>query len=469
MSDLHKQVTELRKAGDLQQAWDIACPAVQENPADQYLKGAFFWLCYAYLKEVQAGIKQRASLNNGNFRPSQQEQERITFFLNWVVWLNVPAGGFEYRSLLLTFQQNLECFPELIVLLSQQGVSLFQPEDAEPYVNDKGESPSLMLKYARKCAKAWQEHDNLRQQLDINALITLLSSVRKRMKDNAHAIWLDYDQARCLIMAGRMAEARQFVIPVLRKKQTEPWAWGALAATYRSEPETAISLFAQGLLHVHDEKFAIKLWAGLAPLLAAAGNADEASMCLKLAMGVYQSQGWKLKPSLEQLSGAHWYKPDVQVELLTDFLQSTAQGAAQYLLADAKSVSGVVENIHQSGKGFHVYLDRHVSLSVRLGLFKPKTMPELGSFVALKVSEDGDVLEAAPGEWRALKDMNQHSGELRVAEGGFGFVDDTFVPPFLIKPEMHGRAVNLTRVMAKNKKKGSFGWKAIQLNCVLTG
>lgn len=133
------------------------------------------------------------------------------------------------------------------------------------------------------------------------------------------------------------------------------------------------------------------------------------------------------------------------------------------MLGDAKSVSGIVENIHQSGKGFHVYLDRHSSLSIRLDLLKSKVMPEVGDFIALKVSEDGDVLGAAPGERQELQDMNRYSGELRVASGGFGFVDDTFIPPFLIKPEMHGNTVSLTRVMAKDKKKGSFGWKAIQL------
>ncbi|MBQ0719030.1 MAG: hypothetical protein KBT88_11715 [Gammaproteobacteria bacterium] len=282
MAELHQQVTSLRKAGNLQEAWDIACPAVQESPEDQYLKSAFFWLCYDYLKEVQAGIKERAAANNGNYRPSQVEQERIGFYLNWLVWLDVPAGGFEYRSLLLTFQHNLEYFPALIVMLCQQEASMFEPEDAMPYVNDKGEAPTLMLKFARKCAKAWQEQGSLRQQLGIRPLIALLNSTRGRMEDRIHGIWLDYDQARCLIVAGQLAEARKFVIPVLRKKQSEPWAWGALAAIYyQSEPATAVCLFAQGLLQVHDEKFAIKLWAGLAPLLAAVGNVDEASMCLK--------------------------------------------------------------------------------------------------------------------------------------------------------------------------------------------
>ncbi len=47
-----QQVTQLRKSGDLQKAWNIGCAALQQNPNDTYLKGAFFWVCYDYLKAV---------------------------------------------------------------------------------------------------------------------------------------------------------------------------------------------------------------------------------------------------------------------------------------------------------------------------------------------------------------------------------------------------------------------------------
>ena len=464
---LHQQVTALRKAGNLQEAWDLACPGVQERPEDTYLKSAFFWLCYAYLKEVQVSIKQRASGNNDNYRPNLGEQERISFLLNWVTWLNMPAGGFEYRSILLTFQHNLEYFPEMIVLLCSQQSSLFDAGDEQPYVNDKGESPSLMLKFARKCAKGWQEHDSLHQSIGISDLVALLNSIRGRMRDNKNGIWLDYDQAKCLIMSGNLAEARDFVIPVLRKKQSEPWAWGALAATYfKSDPPVAILLFAQGLLHVGDEKFAIKLWIGLAPLLASAGYPAEASMCVKRAITVYQSEGWKLKSNLEKLSQTAWYDNEVSVGGLTAFLKQSAQGASQYLLGDARSITGIVENIHQSGKGFHVYVDRYKSYSVPIGLFKSKSSPIVGNYVALRVTDDSDVVEAVPSEAVLMADSDIYSGKLKVTDKGFGFVEDTFVPPFLISSENNGEEVQLTRVMAKDKKKGNFGWKAINLKVI---
>jgi len=121
-------ITDLRKAGKLDEAWEIGCPAVQENSNDKYLKGAFFWVCYAYLKEVQKPINERGKNNIGNFRPNAAEFERISFLLDWVVWLDVPPGGYEYKNLLILFQKNLDNFPQIVLLLLKHQDQLFGDE-----------------------------------------------------------------------------------------------------------------------------------------------------------------------------------------------------------------------------------------------------------------------------------------------------------------------------------------------------
>lgn len=169
---IFQKVNRLRKSGNLAEAWDVGCPAVQENPNDQYLKGSFFWVCYAYLKEVQSNIKSRVDNRNGDNTPSAGELDRINFLVDWIIWLNIPPGGYEYRSLLLTFQKNLECIPKLVLLLVRYSDSLFTDEDKQPFVNENGESPSLMLKFARKVAKSWMQNETVRQ-LSVDDLCSL--------------------------------------------------------------------------------------------------------------------------------------------------------------------------------------------------------------------------------------------------------------------------------------------------------
>ena len=303
---LHRVITNLRKSGKLAEAWRLGLPAVQENPQDPYFKGSFFWVCYDYLKEVQSHIKERAVNNGGNFQPSQGELDRINFLVEQVIWLNIPPGGFEFRSLLLVFQRNLEFFPKLVSYLFAHRETLFEAGDEEPYVGEKGESPSLVLNFGRKLAKAWLGSEEVRK-IDIGQLCAYLGGIRRRAKDEQNKIWLDYDEAKCLIASRRYAEARKLVLPLLRTKRTESWVWGALAATYAEESDdAAISLYAQGILSAHDDTFILPQLSAIAKLLAKKGEFDAASMCVRRAVDCYDANGWKIKPHVERLTSERW-------------------------------------------------------------------------------------------------------------------------------------------------------------------
>jgi len=464
---LSQQVTRLRKAGQLREAWDVGCSGVQEYPNDSYLKGAFFWVCYAYLKEVQASIKERAEGNNGNFTPDQNELERINFLLDWIIWLNIPSGGYEYRSLLLLFQKNLESVAKLVLLLVQFSASLFEDEDKNPYQGEKGESPSLMLKFARKVAKAWMENEEVRR-ISVDQLLLIFKQVRNEAKDKQHLIWLDYDEAKCLIMLGKLEQAREFVLPVLRQKQTESWAWSALATTYRKqEPDVAIILFAEGLSHVADEKFSLKLLKGIAPLLVAQGFDKEASMCIQRAVNCYRENGWSIKADLEKMCQEPWFDKDVNIDELQTFLQQKSNGALSYLYGSTKQHITVVQNVHKSGKGFHVYLDHEHSYSVRLGLFDSKSLPAPGDYVKLSLSEEGEsVVRAEPCAAEKMVDVGFIEGNIRVTDKGFGFVDDTFIPPYLVVDGIDGQLVKILRILDFDKLKNKPGWKALTIEII---
>lgn len=457
-------ITNLRKAGKLSEAWEFGCPLVQQSPTDGYLKGAFFWVCYDYLKEAVAPIKERAQSNGGNYTPNHTELERINFLLDWIIWLDIPAGGYEYRSLLLLFQKNLETVPKLVLLLVKFGAALFNEEDKQPYQGEKGESPSLMLKFTRKVASAWMEHEEVRQ-IGIEQLLMMFGQVRSQAKDIQHLIWLDYDEAKCLIIAGRLEQAREFVIPVLRNKQTESWAWGALATTYRKQDVgAAITLFSKGLCCAHDEKFALPLLKGLAPLLAANGQTAEASMCVRRAINCYESNGWKLKADLEKLCTQPWFDAGVDPDELTGFLEGESATAMDLLHGPSEQCVAIISNIHQSGKGFHAYRDHTHSYSVRLGLYKSKDQPKAGDYVRITLAaEDEAVISAEPCVAEAMDDVGFDEGEIRVAEKGFGFVNDTFVPPYLINEGVDGRSVKIVKVLDFDKTKNKQAWKAISL------
>jgi len=331
-----KAVNRLRKEGKLQEAWDIGCPGVQNAPQDSYLKGAFFWVCYDFLKLVHVEVKKRAEQTGKDLSPTQSELDRINFLTDWIIWLNIPAGGFEYRSLLLVFQRYLDVIPKLVVLLANHFDSLFEPGDEQPFKNEHGESPSLMLKFARSLAKAWLAYREV-QDVSLDYVIMILGKVRANANDVQHLMWLDYDEAKLLVVAGRNEEARKLIIPILRRKKSEPWAWGALAASYRGEDDNkAITLFSKGIACAHDEKFALKLLKGIAPLLVKAGFAQEASMCVVRLVGWYESNGYKVKPDIDALTNQLWFDSSVDVSPLSAFLEKRSAQALNLLKGPTK-------------------------------------------------------------------------------------------------------------------------------------
>lgn len=461
---IYQQVNRLRKSGDLNAAWDVGCKAVQENPKDNFLKSAFFWVCYACLKEVQESIKTRAATGKSDFRPAPREADRIDFLLDWIIWLELPDSGFEYRSLLLTFQHNVEHFPKLLLLLARHAKTLFTADDKQPFITEKGESPSLMLKFTRKLAKAWLTQEALRQ-LSVDELMALLNLTRNEVNDTQQLIWLDYDESRCLIAARRYDEARKRVLTVLRKKQGEAWAWGALAATYRqAEPQVAITLFAKALICAHDDTLALPTLKGFATLLAAEKMYDEASVCIQRAVNCYLSNGWQIKNDLEKLLNQPWYNPQADAALLLPFLKQRSQKAEEYLFDQRIQRLAIIQNIHPGNKGFHVWFSRNQSMPVRMKLWKESTQPKPGDYVNVTVAaEDQMVINIVPAASQPLTDAGEYKDILRVSDKGFAFVGDTFVPKHLVPEGMDGHQVSVLRIMELDKTRNRYGWRALTI------
>ncbi|MGC9462348.1 DUF7017 domain-containing protein [Vibrio genomosp. F10] len=460
-----RTVTNLRKAGQLQEAWNLGFQALEDSPNDAYLKGALFWVCYEYLKQHQEKISSRAS-SSGNFRPNNQEFEQIERLLQTIMNLAIPTGGLEYKMLLVQFRKNLEWFPSLVHCVLRHQGALFDDDAMQPFQAEKGEVPSLMLSTTRQVIAAWLRA-RAEWQIELPRVIELINLTKERVADTKHLVWIDYDFAKCLIVTSQFEQARSLILPILRKKQKESWAWGALAATYRLEDkELAIKFFAKGIVSAHDVTFSLRLLIGIVPLLVEKKQMIEASMCVKTALSAYQSNGWKIKPELERLSQSQWYDQNVKYEQLNTYLNSMCVDALDYLHGPVKRVIGLVENIHKSEKGFHAFVNKSTSYSVRMGVHKGKGSPDVGGYVELSLSErdgEAEVVASVPCKEVIIEDVSHVEGQLRVAPKGFGFIEDTFVPAFVIGDIPEQTNVKALRVMTWDKVKSRYSWKAIKL------
>lgn len=303
--------------------------------------------------------------------------------------------------------------------------------------------------------------------MNLDGILNLLNYALNNALDR-NKTWLQFDISKCLVSAGRYDEARESALSVLRQKMSESWAWGALADTYISqEPKAAIACYSKAILEAHEPPFCIPMFYGLAQLFANKQEFDFASAALSKLIEIYNANGWQIKPEHEELIQQGWFDASaIESVNFNDVIKTRANDALQYATKKLEVAVGIVDSHHRSGKGFSIYLDLNKKVSARKGVFFGKGLPEVGTWLELKIANDGqqlDVMEAHKVEPKQSERVKLIEGTLKLNPKGFGFVDDAFVAPYLLNGFNDQEHVEATKIWDKDPKKGTPSWRVIKI------
>ena len=460
--EIFAEIRELKQQGKYVDAWNCGYAAFKDEPNNTFLRTSLFWVCYAAIKAVQESV-----LGRQNKVPNVNEQEIVNSWINCISQLNlpVPCEELDFRFFNL-FKGCGEHYQAYIQMLTFYGSRLYQPNDLQPYKTDKGEYPSLLVRLARQTSKAWLQHH---QQWDLNldGILNLLQHALDNALDN-NKTWLHFDISKCLVSAKRYEEAREAALIVLRKKMSESWAWGALADTYLDEnSDAAISCYCKGIQEANEPPFRIPMYYGLAQLFSNKQEFDLASASLCKLIEIYKSNGWHLKPEHEDLVQQTWFDASAIESIdLDKEIKTRADNALQYTTKKLEMAVGIVDAHHRSGKGFSIYIDFGKKLSARIGVFVGKGLPEIGTWLQVKLANDGqqlEVIEAHRTEPQTSERVIDIEGDLRLNPKGFGFVDDAFVAPFLLNGYQDKEHIKATKIWDIDPKKGEPSWRVIKV------
>lgn len=119
--------------------------------------------------------------------------------------------------------------------------------------------------------------------------------------------WFPYYYGKALAKTGDLDAAREIILPVVRAKQTEFWAWDVLASTY-TDPETKKACFCKSLLcKVKSDSFRVNVHLELADLLQSEGAHPEAKKEILTAVEIRTKKGWKIPGDLQNLQQQEWF------------------------------------------------------------------------------------------------------------------------------------------------------------------
>ena len=490
-----KDITVLRKNGQLAEAFDLATELLTTEPDNIWTKRAMGWVRFERLKAV---AKSKAS--------DEFMQEWVTLsalvadnpadeimLTNQAVWQAVShlfALGFStkvndvlnavfasvrhwsferpsdlYSALLRAFLKAGKTWSALGDFLTWWQLSNLRPEDHLPGITNDGKK---MMSTAEQAYIAYAKQVLLHPEpTAIRALIADLETLHEQHPEYQYP---PYYQAKLLVATGSKAEAMTALMPFARRKEREFWLWDLLAELYEDEPEKAIACLCRAVSSSTQEKFLVNARLNLAVKLNEAGKLNEALTELTKSVRARQDEGWNVVSSYADAVERLGKKGAVILDNNKALYRQYRPIADELLYADIPEQIGVVTFLNIDKKVAHFNVSRTVTGHFKYEGSMSRVQP--GDFVAVRLEQRtgkyGDywvplsvkLTEQVPSD----KVCKSFSGPVkRAVEKEFGFVGYVFVPPALLKGIENGSIMTGSALWSFDKMKNRDSWKAVAI------
>lgn len=320
----NQRVNALRKSGRIDDAYQLGKDLLARYPEDLYLRSEVGWVLYDKAKSV-AGMAASA---NHDVRSLER---RLELILNSYSQLGLERPDLLF-SLLVNVLTRIDAATTILPrFLQWAGLASFRPED---FTAQKGKEndviyPPLVERVASRVAKALGGSDS--DVADKEFAISLIDLALNESQVQ-RPIWLRYRKALLLAEIGEIQQARELLLPVVREKRGEYWAWHALARVERRrDPKVALALCAKAFAVCHEEGFAVGVLADLAELAVELGRYELAKWSVDRHIAVRQERGWRVSDSLLGRTTTDWYEKSEIMKDSKSVLEDLSAPAEQVL------------------------------------------------------------------------------------------------------------------------------------------
>jgi hypothetical protein len=159
--------------------------------------------------------------------------------------------------------------------------------------------------------------------------------------------WFPYYYGQLLVKTGDLEHAREMILPIVRQKQEEFWAWHSLAATFPdSETEKRLACLCKSLeCYAKDESFLVNVHTELGHLLVQQSNYPAAKFEIAKAIAIRQSKNWKISQSLLDLQASAWFAQTQANDSNASLYKQHSPEAEKILFSGLPRLSGLL--MHQ--------------------------------------------------------------------------------------------------------------------------
>ncbi|GAA4410202.1 hypothetical protein GCM10023187_34520 [Nibrella viscosa] len=499
-------IRALRQSGNLREAYQQARALYETDPTNDRNRRELAWVYTDLLKEAAdeaAPVRLLRGLRLLADFPMGADELRWRGQVLWPVnryLLRTPADRLPLRDLAeLVALSRLFLDPEpslvrsvwikgllrhsstgvdWLGILGNGGWDAFREEDYQPETlpggnADQSGGTTLSPLVERVCMAVSRQLLQLVPLLE-EMVLPVLDRLRALAAQYPDWTFLPYYQARLLLALGRADEAIPAFLPFARRKQRDFWVWDLLADLVAAEPRLAISCYAKALSLSAPEPFLVKVRQKLATVLIGQNRWAEARTEIDRLVATRRQEGWKIPAEVEQ-----WLNDDQYTQAVPASADwyGTARPAAEALLWTDLPETVVLVTAVDAGQGLVSYAaDAYTQgrfRTAQVGSAAGMALPEVGSSLALRLERDEKdgrpqvrVRTVRPTDQAPAVALRPATGPLKVAPGGFGFVQDVYVPADLLGSRglRANQLVSVVGHACYDPKKNNLGWRAFEIS-----
>lgn len=490
------EVKNLRKAGNLEEAFALAQTDLNAAPEDIWAKRSMGWVLYEQLK-VAAQNEQYDTCEQildaiGDLRlPADEDMfwdsigwqvgkiafaiqknghadfSRLDHIFQRIALLPFHKPSESYSFLLKAFLKSNKEWVRFADFIEWWGLEHLRPEDYLPEELPDGKKSMTLaeqaaIAYARKLAEP---------SVDREKIEAFFSVLDRLIQEHPEYQYPPYYKGKLLLAIGDKENVFSAFLPFARKKQTEFWVWELLAETFPATNIRYAACLCRALLCRAEPQFLGKVRAKLAEWLLANNQPTEAKTEIEAVATVYQAEGWRLPVEVQARMHEDWYR---NASALPDnrALYQQFQGLAEEILfGDVQEELVVVDFVNRDKDVLYFVGENGKHGGLKYG--KRLRNVRIGDLILVRFSgesRDGMyrvfTLKMAPKE--TVSDLRRaFEGMLSMRSGQpFGFVDKVFVEPEMVKKNTlaDGQSLKGECMLSWNKKQESLGWKAISIS-----
>lgn len=498
-----KEITELRKSGEIDKAYTESKSLFDSNPEDHFARIALSQSIKALMdRAAKSGDASALALLLLEYSSLGLESIGEEELNNKAVW--------DVRTLLLNWKENNIYDPATLerVFDALKKINFVKPHryysvllDAMIRVKDENDNPwpgvidfinwwglgnLLPEDFERIRIHNGQKIHSLAERSYTTYVKGLLAALKEgRMKEEAEAFipeldaiaethpefqYTEYYKTQILKALGHTPEAIASARAFVKKRQHEFWAWSMLADLVEDE-ELKLSCYCRALVCKTDPAFFYKVRQKIVPLMIDRGDFSNARKEYDLIVLTSERKGWQIPDKVKEIMQQPWFE-ETEPEINNFKYYNSHLGPSQdFLTGDIPETAIIVVKYNpQKGTCSFITEDR------RRGFFSTKKLHEqFADNRIYKVRLPEGVDENGPTKVAAIRkvdDVTPYEGiffrrvraELNIRPGQtFTFIDDIYIDGTLLQDVEPGDMIDISAVIYYNIKRESWGWRALRV------